>query len=95
MCTKKDSQTIDTLQKMRSNLKCFKKSGNLWISERLMPFGQNVLNLLRRNLCFYSKALFYLMLRTFKDPIRTGLGAKNEDIKIECKLKRVFKIHGI
>ena len=60
-----------------------------------MPFGQNVLNLLRRNLCFYSKALFYLMLRTFKDPIRTGLGAKNEDIKIECKLKRVFKIHGI
>ena len=35
------------------------------------------------------------MLRTFKDPIRTGLGAMNEDIKIECKLKRVFKIHGI
>ena len=60
-----------------------------------MPFGQNVLDLSGRNRYFYSKALFYLMLRTFKDPIRTGLGAMNEDIKIECKLKRVFKIHGI
>ena len=25
MCTKKDSQTIDVLTKMRSNLECFKK----------------------------------------------------------------------
>ena len=87
MGTKKDSQTIDTLQKMRFNLECFKKERKSMDQLGIDTVRTKCLGIIALKSLLLQQSFFYLMLRTFKDPIRTGLGAKNEDIKIDCKMR--------